>query len=136
MAALGPLCHPEGRAQVLHAYDKLRSGQSRGVTKLVAVLKSFRALSRFTEATIEAATINALFAGFVKSNAGVDAIKESFEPEDFAQYAGERADHYKDHPVEFDGVQMPVLEPDDEVEMLTSSRETSGYDAFVRAILG
>jgi capsid protein len=61
---------PLGRPQVLHAFDKLRAGQSRGVSRFVAALKTFRAF-KFTDATLEAATLNALFLGFVKSNAGL-----------------------------------------------------------------
>lgn len=124
-----------GRPQVLHAYDKLRAGQSRGVSRLVSVLKSFRSLSRFTEATLEAATINALFAAFVKSTAGPSAVSEWFSADDLGDWAGEREDHYKDQPIELDGVQLLNLAPDDEVEMLTSERQTGGFEAFSRTIL-
>lgn len=126
---------PYGRPQVLHAFDKLRAGQSRGVTRFVSVIKSFRALSRFTEATLEAATINALFVAFVKSNAGPSAVSESFSAEDCGDWNGEREAHYRDNPLELDGVQMPLLAPDDEVQMLTSSRDVGGFDAFTRSIL-
>lgn len=124
-----------GRPQVLHAYDKLRAGQSRGVTRFVTVLKNFRALSRYTDATIEAATINALFLAFVKSNAGPSAVSDAFSADDLGEFAGEREDHYRDNPIDLGGVTMPVLGLDDEVQMQTAARDTSGFDAFTRAIL-
>ena len=125
----------DGRPQVLHAFDKLRAGQSRGVTRFVSVLKLFRSLSKYTEKTIEAAALNALFLGFVKSNAGPSAVREGFEADDLAAWAGEREDYYEENPVEVEGVRFPVLGPDDDVNMQTTARDTSGFDGFTRAIL-
>lgn len=124
-----------GRPQVLHAYDKLRAGQSRGVSLFVSVLKSFKGFDKYTDATIEAAALDALFLGFVKSNAGLSAISESFTSEDLGEFCGEREDHYKENPIHVDGVQLPVLGLDDEVDLKTSSRDTTGFDGFVRSIL-
>lgn len=124
-----------GRPQVLHAFDKLRAGQSRGVTRLVQALKAFRAFGKFTDATLEAATLNALFLGFVKSNAGPSAVKEGFEADDVASWAEERAEFYEENPVTVAGSQLQVLGLDDEVQMQTTARDTSGFDAFSRSIL-
>lgn len=124
-----------GRPQVLHAFDKLRAGQSRGVTRFVSALKLFRAFSTFTEKTLEAAAVNALFLGFIKSNAGPSAVKEGFESDDVAAFAAERDDYYDENPVEVDGVRFPVLGLDDEVQMQTTARDTSGFDGFTRAII-
>lgn len=123
------------RPQVLHAFDKLRAGQTRGVTRFASVLNLFRSFSRFTEKTIEAAALNALFLGFVKSNAGPSAVKEGFDPDDMSAFAAEREDFYSENPVLVDGVQLPVLGPDDDITMQTTARDTSGFDGFTRAIL-
>ena len=119
----------------LHAFDKLRAGQSRGITRFVATLKLFRAFSKYTEKTIEAAALNALFLGFVKSNAGPSAVKEGFESDDVEAFAEDRSEFYKENPVEVDGVQFPVLGLDDEVQMQTTARDTSGFDGFTRSII-
>ncbi len=124
-----------GRPQVLHAFDKLRAGMTRGVTRFASVLKLFRSLSKYTDKTIEAAALNALFLGFVKSNAGPSAVREGFETDDLVTWADERSDFYDENPVEVDGVRMPVLSPDDDVTMQTTARDTSGFDGFTRAIL-
>jgi lambda family phage portal protein len=126
---------PLGRPQVLHAYDKLRAGESRGRTRFAAALKSFRALSKFTDATLEVATLNAMFLGFVKSNAGLSAVSDSFETSDLIAFQDEREDWYKENPIAIDGVQLPVLGVDDEVDLKTGTRDTTGFDSFVRAIL-
>lgn len=124
-----------GRPCLLHAFDKLRAGQSRGITSFASALKLFRAFSKYTEKTIEAAALNALFLGFIKSNAGPSAVKEGFEADEVAAFAEARDEFYRDNPVEVDGVQFPVLGLDDEVQMQTTARDTSGFDGFARAII-
>lgn len=124
-----------GRPQFLHAFDKLRAGQSRGITRFVASLKLFRALSKFTDATLESAALNALFLGFVKSSAGPSALSEGFDIDDVTTFADERDEYYRDNPVEAEGVRMQVLAPDDEIQMQTTARDTSGFEGFSRAII-
>lgn len=125
-----------GRPQVIHAFDQLRAGQTRGITRFVTVLKHFRSLSKFTEKTIEAATLNAMFLGFVKSNAGPSSIKDGVvDMDELAAFASERDDFYDEHPVEVDGVRMPVLGLDDDVTMQTTARDTSGFGEFTRSMV-
>lgn len=124
-----------GRPQVLHAFDKLRASQTRGITRFTSVLKLFKAFSTFTDKTLEAAALNALFLGFIKSNAGPSAVSESFDDDALAGWAADREDFYAENPIEVKGAQLPVLGPDDEVQMQTTARDTSGFDGFTRSIL-
>jgi lambda family phage portal protein len=126
---------PLGRPQFLHAFDELRAGQSRGVSRFVAALKKFRALSKFTDATLESAALNALVLGFARSQAGPAAISESLTAEDIVRFEDEREEYYKEHPVELDGVTLPVLPFGDEIELKTAGRDTTGFDSFTRSIL-
>lgn len=127
--------HDLGRPQVLHAFDGLRAGQTRGISRFVAALKQFRSLSKFTDATLQAVTVNALLVGFIKSNAGFNAVSESFSADELAKFFGERSDFWDKNKVELDGARMPVLPPGDEIELATAARDTAGFDSFVRAML-
>lgn len=124
-----------GRPQALHAFDKLRAGQTRGVTRFAACLSLFKSFGQYKKATIEAAAVNALFLGFVKSNAGPSAMKEGFDFDELSAFTEERQGFYEENPVEVSGVGLPVLGPDDDVTMQTASRDTSGFEGFTRAIL-
>ncbi len=124
-----------GRPQVLHAFDKLRAGQTRGVTRFAACLKLFKSFSKYTDKTIEAAAVNALFLGFIKSSAGPSAVSDSFDADEMAIFSEQRAGYYEENPVEVEGVRFPVLGPDDDVNMQTQARDTSGFEGFTRAIL-
>lgn len=123
------------RPQVLHAFDGLRAGQTRGVSRFVAALKQFRALSKFTDATLQAVTINALLVGFIKSNAGFNAVSESFQPEDLQKFHDARDQFWDGNSINLESAKLPVLPPGDEVDLATTSRETAGFDAFLRAML-
>lgn len=59
-----------GRRNVIHLYDKLRPGQTRGVPYLAPVVESLKQLSDYTNAEISAAVISSMFTVFVKTEAG------------------------------------------------------------------
>lgn len=127
---------PWGRPQVLHAFEPLRAGQTRGISRFVSALKSFRALSRFTDATLQNATINALFAAFVQSSAGPDAVSENFNAEDMIKFDQAREKFYEDHSVNVGGDARAVVLPfGDEIKMATAGRETGSFEAFVRTVV-
>ncbi|MEJ8403848.1 phage portal protein [Brevundimonas vesicularis] len=123
-----------GRPQVLHAFDPQRAEQTRGVSRFAAALKSFRSLSKFADATLQAATINALMVAFVKSSAGPEAVSEYLAVDDLKGFETSREGFYEENPVSLSGgARMPVLPFGDEIEMQTASRDVASFDAFVRA---
>ncbi len=125
-----------GRPQVLHAFEPERDGQTRGVSRFVAALKSFRALSRFTDATLQNATINALLVGFVQSSAGPDAVSESFTGDDMIAFDASRTGFYEKNPVHMAGeARLPVLPFGDEVKLATASRDIAPFEPFFRAVV-
>ncbi len=127
---------PWGRPQVLHGYEPSRAGQTRGISRFVSALKSFRALSRFTDATLQNATINALFAAFVQSSAGPDAVSENFSADDMIAFDRARDKFYGDHSVGLGGDARAVVLPfGDEIKMATAGRETASIESFVRTVV-
>lgn len=58
---------PWGRTQVIHVYEQLRPGQSRGVSDLVAALKELRITRRFRDIVLQNAVLNATFAATIES---------------------------------------------------------------------
>jgi lambda family phage portal protein len=125
-----------GRPQVFHVFEPDRAGQTRGISRFASALKSFRALSRFTDATLESATINALIVAFMKSNSGPAEISENFEVKDAREIEAWRQQHYRDNPVSLaNGARIPVLPYGDEIEMHTAAKETAAFDSFVRSCI-
>lgn len=125
-----------GRPQVFHCFEPERAGQTRGISRFVSSLKSFRALSKFTDATLESATINALIVAYMKSNSGPEAAGENFEVKDVEKFEAWRQEHYDKNPVSLaNGARIPVLPYGDELKLQTESRDVATFDAFVRSIL-
>lgn len=125
-----------GRPQVFHCFEVERAGQTRGISRFVTALKSFRALAKFTDATLESATINALIVGFMKSNSGPAEAAENFELKDIKELEGFRQSYYEENPVYLaSGARMPVLPYGDEIKLETAARDVTSFDSFVRSII-
>lgn len=126
---------PLGRPQVLHGYDADRAAQHRGISRFAASLKAFRSLARFTDATIQSATINALVLGFIQSSAGPEAISEYFTPDDLSSHEEDRESFYEKNPVTLEDAIFPTIPLGDEIKFATANKETAGFDSFVRSII-
>lgn len=127
---------PWGRPQVFHVFEPERAGQSRGVSRFASVLKTFRALGRYADATIESATINALIIAFMKSNSGPAEASESFEVKDIEKIEAWRQKHYEDNPVSLaNGARIPVLPYGDEISMQTAAKDVGAFDTVFRSLL-
>jgi len=63
-----------GRRNIVHLYDKLRPGQTRGVPYLAPVVDALKQLSDYTHAEITAAVVSSMFTVFVttENNGGLD----------------------------------------------------------------
>lgn len=67
-----------GRRRVIHLYDKKRSGQSRGVPIVAAVMKDLRMGGNYAEAELKAAVVNALVAAFIESDLPQESVAALF----------------------------------------------------------
>jgi lambda family phage portal protein len=63
-----PAFTPWGRRQVIHLFDKERASQNRGIPLFTRVLREFRVSEEYVGHELQAAAVNALFAGFLESD--------------------------------------------------------------------
>jgi lambda family phage portal protein len=126
---------PLGRPQVLHGFDADRAEQTRGVSRFAAALKSFRSLARFSDATLQSATINALMLGYIQSSAGPEAVGESFSAEDLTKHEGDREAWYGKNPIHLGDATLPVLPLGDELKMATASKDVTAFPGFTTAMI-
>lgn len=132
-----PRWTPWGRPNFLHIYDRERPGQTRGVTQLAAALGTMKSLEKYSQATLENAVLNALLLGVVKSGAGPNAVSENFDTEAMRAFHERRMAHYGDDArITLEGgVQLPVLPPEDELQLFTQSRDVGSFEAYARTLL-
>jgi lambda family phage portal protein len=118
------------RRQVLHLYRTLNTDQTRGVPLIAPIVEPLKQLDRYSDAELDAAVKNALWAILVKSPtggqlAGCSSLDE-WDRERQAFYAGSNI-HMQD------GSHVVNLFPDDDIASFDPSRPNAGFDAFVQS---
>lgn len=125
-----------GNPNILHVFSAERAEQYRGVPFLAPVIQSIKQLTRYTEAEIMAAVINAMFTLFVTTETG----------DDIAGFAGideEMTGEMKYSPNAYDDSNEQItlgsgtvnyLKEGEDVKPVETAHPNSGYEGFAKAI--
>ena len=115
-----------GRRNIIHLYDKLRPGQTRGVPYLAPVVDTLKQLADYTHAEITAAVVSAMFTVFVTSqnNGGLDTGDGTSPTESQAGSTLQMAP----------GAVLDLAAGED-VKFANPQRPSTAFDGFVLAIL-
>ncbi|RAN30642.1 phage portal protein [Hyphomonas pacifica] len=133
----------DGRRVVVHGFPEDRSEQLRGVSPLAPILTAFRDLSRFTEAEIGAAIINATMAAFVKSGFDPLAVIEAIGADEGGSGLADigkgwhetRMGIYGEEGLSLHDNRIATLAPGDEVQMNNTTRQVGSFSDFKKAFL-
>jgi lambda family phage portal protein len=119
-----PATKPWGRKQVIHIFEQLMPGQSRGVSDMVSVLKQMRMTKNFQEIVLQNAVVNASYAAAIESELPSEVVfsQMGMGQSTFAQvlsgymqslmeYAGGAKN------IEIDGARIPHLFPGTKLKM-------------------
>lgn len=121
-----PIFGPEsGRRNVLHLFNRLRVGQSRGVPDLAPVIETLKQLDRYTEAEITAAVISGMFTVFVKAEGGLNPLSS----------AGESDRDDDSNEVQMGSGAIVDLGENESIETANPGRPNTAFDPFVMSIL-
>lgn len=129
-----------GRPRVLHHFDKMRDGQTRGVSRLAPILESLQMEDHYGRMELQAAILNAALALFVRSpmdtNTMVDALEDTSSANGVKAYEAARADfHGQGDGIMFGGARIPHLFPGEEIESVSATRPASQFGDFESAVL-
>ena len=112
---------------IVHLFDTIRIGQTRGVPYLAPIIEPLKQLGRYTEAELTAAVVSACFTVFVKSESG-DGELSPMTPT--LEVGGTTADEdYKIAPGAVVG-----LAPGEDVSTASPGRPNALFEPFVQAI--
>lgn len=128
-----PRFDESGMPRVLHIYHQRLLGQSRGEPALAPIIEKFKQISRYSDAEIAAAVINAYFSMFVTSESDIfgsdiDAIEERGS-------AAEEQTEPKRQMVRFGPGKLVRLLPNEKISTASPGRPNSNYDPFVQAVI-
>lgn len=114
-----------GRRNVLHLFQRLRPGQTRGVPYLAPVIEHLKMLGKFTEAELNATVVSACFAVFVKSENGMEGLLGG------TPTSGPNASRS----LKLEPGMVTELSPGESIESAQPGRPNGAFDPFVQAIL-
>lgn len=123
-----------GRPVFIHGFEPDRDDQARAITPFAALLSRLRMIGKFADTELASATVNAMFAAFVKSNLPVAEATQAFTPQSLT-FADKRMDYWEKTPPTLGGVRIPVLPLGDEISINSSPRQTTAFPAFQAAFL-
>lgn len=128
---------PWGRMQIIHVFEPEGAGQTRGGNKLLSVLSKIPMLNKLQDATLQNAIINAMYAAVVKSNVDAEVIKDIMGGNQKAaqNYMMEKAAWHDHAGVTLDGMKMPHLFLNEEIDLLASENPGAGFGEFEGSIL-
>lgn len=121
-----PMRYNDGRPIVIHLYDRLRPGQTRGIPYLAPVVEALKSLGDYTDAEVRAAVVSAMFTVFVKN--APDQESGPLPTSDAATATG------KDEIELGSGAVVDLAEGED-IEIANPGRPNPQFDAFVTAFL-
>lgn len=125
-----------GRKRVIHAHDKDRIGQSRGIPALTAVMRPFKVLGDYTNSELKAAAANALVAIVLESNLTQESIVELLggNPDALKTYQEGLAQR-KASAINFQGAQILPIPLGDKATSFAPARPAAAFDPFVTMFL-
>ncbi len=119
-----PAFSKDGEKLVIHAYDRRRPGQSRGVPYLAPVIEALKQLDKYSEAELMAAVVSAMFTVFVKTEDG----------EGFAPSSGGDAGFDKSE-LELGNGMVIDLANGESIEVANPGRPNANFDPFFVSIV-
>lgn len=123
-----------GRRKVVHLYEKLRPGQSRGRSILTSVMGAFRMLDHYQRIELQTAVVNSMIAAFIETPLNGDQIAQMFGETDNWQEStfGQSRNGWD---VKLEGAGIIPLHPGDKLSPFTPNRPSTAYASFVEAVL-
>lgn len=118
-----------GRLRVIHLYEQLRAGQTRGKSILAGVMGAFKMLDHYQRIELQTVVVNSMIAAFIETPLKADEIAELFGSQEKFMESREGWD------VKLEGAGIIPLHPGDKLNAFTPTRPNSAYEAFVNAVL-
>lgn len=116
-----------GNPNILHIFNADRADQYRGVPFLAPVIESLKQLTRYTDAEIMAALINAMFTIFITTENG-EGVGYGGEDGDL-----EEEDDQKDDDIVLGSGTINELRTGEKVQTVESTHPSGNFDQFVNA---
>ncbi|MFG6500159.1 phage portal protein [Sulfitobacter sp. 1A15106] len=128
-----------GRRKVFHAFDPIRAEQSRGVSIYATVLRAAKMLDKISDATLQAALLQTVFAAVVKSGADWGQIMEVLGADSktndgikmMQKFMKTRGEYYSRNKIDVKGAKAIHLLPDETLSLESAKSANPDTAAFI-----
>jgi len=117
-----------GLRNIIHLYQPLRPGQTRGVPDLAPVIEPLKQLDRYTEAELMAAVVSGMFTVFVESETGDPTL-------DLTDLSDETGAKTTDDDYKLASGSIIGLAPGEKIHDTNPGRPNDSFDPFTLAVL-
>ncbi|WP_086650888.1 phage portal protein [Acetobacter cibinongensis] len=127
-----------GRPKVVHMFEHHRGGQHTGGTGILTpVMQRLKMLIKYDGSELDAAIINAIFAGYIESPYDPEMVAEAVEggDESFGVYQDGRIAFHEGKNISLNGARLPILYPGEKINTVSASRPAGNFRDFERAVL-
>ncbi len=124
-----------GRLRVIHAHDKGRAGQTRGVPALAAIMKEFKVLQDYRAAELKCAAVNGMIALVTESALGQGEIAEllSSNADALDNYQKGLSERNRSAIPFREGLAVPLM-LGEKLSAFTPTRPASAFEPFTTAL--
>lgn len=124
-----------GRRNVIHAFERTRAGQTRGVPMLAAVIEPLKQLERYTEAELMAAVVSGLFTVFITAGGPANVMPSAVANNASGAAAGGSTASGGGWDAKLGNGLVVELGKGDAVSTANPGRPNSAFEPFVTAII-
>lgn len=132
-----------GRPQVIHLFEG-REGQMRGITPLAPALRIVRQYDQLSDATLEFALLQKIFAATITSDGPTEEVLRALQSEDeqdgrspgIDNMLGAQAAWYENSKIDLGGSsRITHLFPGNKLEFMRPDKSNGSYEAFAKFLL-
>lgn len=124
-----PARTPHGRLRVIHLYEQLRPGQTRGKAIFASVMGAFKMLDHYQRVELQTVVVNSMIAAFIETPMTGEEIATLFGTPEKLQASRNSWD------VKLEGASIIPLHPGDKLNAFNPGRPNGAYESFVEAVL-
>lgn len=129
-----PKLNEFGWLNFIHTFERERPNQTRGFSPLASIIQKLKMLDRYEDVELEASILAATYAMVLKSDAGAGALDAlstgDSEENGLLSWMQARDDYNSSARLKFDGVTVPQLFPNEELQLLSPNHPNGNSNDF------
>lgn len=131
---------PSGRPAMLHIFEPVEDGQTRGANQFYSVMERLKMLDTLQATQLQSAIVKAMYAATIESELDSEKAFEYITAADnkdtpLVNMLANYARYYSTNSIKLGGVKIPHLYPGDELNLQTAQDSDNGFSALEQALL-